>query len=89
MCPVNLEKVPSTITCCMVLHNIAKYLGSADFEYIAEPGDNYHNGGDYGVEDGCLQRARERLLQNNFFIASFVLVKLISYSRFSGVYFFH
>lgn len=63
MCRVKLEKVPSIIICCIVLHNIAKYLGDADFEYNAEPDDNYHNGGDYEVEDGLLQRARERRLE--------------------------
>ncbi|KAJ8929994.1 hypothetical protein NQ314_017265 [Rhamnusium bicolor] len=58
----NLEKVSSVIICCIVLYNIAKYLGDADFEYNAEPDDNnYHNGEDYELQEHrLLQRARER-----------------------------
>nr|CAI5834702.1 unnamed protein product [Callosobruchus analis] len=63
MCRIKLEKVPSVIICCMVLHDIVKYLGYADFEYNAEPDNYYHNGGDYEGVDGLLQRARERRLE--------------------------
>ncbi|XP_022906051.2 putative nuclease HARBI1 [Onthophagus taurus] len=63
MCRVKLERVPSVIVCCIVLHNIAKYLGDADFPDDDDE-ENLNNGEEYELEeDRLLQRARERRLE--------------------------
>lgn len=55
-CRVPLRKVPKLIVCCIILHNVAKYLQDPDFP---DPLDEGMNGGDVIVVNDNERQIRQ------------------------------